>query len=207
MARSGRSSTACSTWDSSAYATPLRGSELATWWAQRLWMACWDAPDKGLFTDQKWMNLAPVFFPGVKVLLDPGLNAASWNLNARRITRTEKGYEANGSPLTFFHFTKAETVGPQMTALHASGSEAVAALWAEYLTALAERRSSLPAVPAWGFGSFLDGSPIAGDLRLAFRSDPGNAARIPDPFANPDQVRRLAPLSGHGGGRGDTTSD
>jgi hypothetical protein len=139
------------------------------------------------------MYLAPVFFPGVMVLRDPGLNAASWNLNGREITRAGQGYEANGSPLTFFHFTKAETVGPQMTALHASGSQAVASLWGEYLTALAARRKGLPAIPRWGFGSFLDGSPITGDLRLAFRADPGNAARIPDPFASPDQVRRLSP--------------
>lgn len=169
------------------------GHALARWWDERLWMACWDAPEQGLFTDQKWMNLAPVFFPGVVVLRDAGLNVASWNLNSRVIARSEDGYEANGEPLTFFHFTKAETVGPQMTALHAGTSQPVAQLWGDYLAALAARRSGLPRIPGWGYGRFHDGEPIADSLRRAFRADPGNAARIPDPFASPDLVRRLAP--------------
>ncbi|MGV1003171.1 MAG: hypothetical protein ACOYEV_00080 [Candidatus Nanopelagicales bacterium] len=169
------------------------GRALARWWADRLRLACWDAPGEGIFTDQKWMNLAPIFFPGVEVLRDPGLNVASWNLNSRAVTHDEQGYYANGSPLTFFHFTKAETVGPAMTALHAADSAAVARLWREYLEALHTRRSGLPARPAWGYGRFLTGEPVTDDLRLAYRADRANEVRIPDPLGHPAQVSALAP--------------
>ena len=34
----------------------------------------------GVYTDQRWCDLVPALFDGVKVLRDPGLNVASWNL-------------------------------------------------------------------------------------------------------------------------------
>jgi hypothetical protein len=50
------------------------GQQLAQWWAERLKMACWDNPEMGLFTDQRWMDLAPAMFPNIGILHDPGTN-------------------------------------------------------------------------------------------------------------------------------------
>ena len=49
------------------------GQRLARWWAERLKMACWDNPEMGLFTDQRWMDLAPALFPTIGILHDPGI--------------------------------------------------------------------------------------------------------------------------------------
>lgn len=32
------------------------------WWAQRLFLFCYDDMGRGIFTDQKWIDLAPCFF-------------------------------------------------------------------------------------------------------------------------------------------------
>jgi hypothetical protein len=48
------------------------GRRFADWWADRLEDWCHDRLDIGLFVDQKWCNLIPCFFDGVKVLRDPG---------------------------------------------------------------------------------------------------------------------------------------
>jgi hypothetical protein len=38
----------------------------------------------GLFTDQKWLNFAPVFFDGVSIIRSSRHNVATWNLTTRR---------------------------------------------------------------------------------------------------------------------------
>jgi hypothetical protein len=76
------------------------------WWADKLRTGARVDLPKGLFTDQKWCDLAPCFMPSLKVLNDPGYNVAYWNLAQREITRHEDGTcLVNGRPLVFFHFS------------------------------------------------------------------------------------------------------
>lgn len=75
------------------------------WWQRRLRKDCLVDPVRGLFTDQRWMDLAPGFFDDVCIHRDPGCDVAYWNLNHRTLEKTESGYSANGSPLKFFHFS------------------------------------------------------------------------------------------------------
>ena len=97
------------------------GVAFARWWADRLRDFCWDLPERGLFTDQRWIDLAPVFFPELKVLRDPGLNVASWNLAERHLRYDERGQVVmeDDAPLRFFHFTKALGAGQLMTRRYA----------------------------------------------------------------------------------------
>jgi hypothetical protein len=74
-----------------------------TWWAAR----CRDYAivdyKKGLFLDQKWLNLVPCFFKEVYILRDPGYHMASWNLSQRKLVRKGANqYYVNGRPLAFF---------------------------------------------------------------------------------------------------------
>ena len=60
-----------------------RTRDLAAWWADRCEFDCRvDLPD-GLFTDQRWMDLAPGFVDSLDVVREPGLNLAYWNLEGR----------------------------------------------------------------------------------------------------------------------------
>src|SRR5215468_1634567 len=65
-----------------------RSSESArclAWWRERVQLSCLAERAYGLFVDQLWMNLAPVFFDHVEVLRHPGCNVAYWNLHERRL--------------------------------------------------------------------------------------------------------------------------
>ena len=67
---------------------------------------CHNQIDCGLFTDQRWVDLAPAFFEGLKILRDPGYNVATWNLTHRTVAGSlESGLTVNGRPLCFFHFS------------------------------------------------------------------------------------------------------
>jgi glycosyltransferase involved in cell wall biosynthesis len=87
----------------------LRTTEISRrmlrWWQERLYDKCLVRISEALFTDQKWMDLAPGLFKDVFVLGHPGYNAAYWNLHGRRISRAAEGWRANGEPLFFFHFS------------------------------------------------------------------------------------------------------
>lgn len=84
-----------------------RGEEskrFAQWWATRLDMFCYDDIPRGIFTDQKWIDLAPGFF-NVFILKHPGYNIAPWNVSKRKLTFEENTYYVNGQPLRFFHYS------------------------------------------------------------------------------------------------------
>ena len=87
-----------------------RGAEtdkIIQWWKERLTTHCLLDKCNGIFVDQKWMDLAPLFFKGIVSVKHPGWNMAWWNLTERRLGKNEGGYYVNNSniPLIFFHFS------------------------------------------------------------------------------------------------------
>ncbi len=62
------------------------GRRFIDWWADRLTRWCYDEVPAGLFTDQRWVDLAPAIFDGIKILRDPQYNVSTWNLSHRRAT-------------------------------------------------------------------------------------------------------------------------
>jgi hypothetical protein len=92
-----------------AVAADRRGRRFARWWDARLRTYCLDAPHLGLFTDQRWVDLAPIFFEGVHVLRHEGCNVASWNIGERPITERDGRLWAGRYPLVFWHFSSVDT--------------------------------------------------------------------------------------------------
>lgn len=80
-------------------------SFLLEWWQDKLQCECLNLPEKGLFVDQKWMDLAPVYFENVKILKDQGYDVAYWNLYERSLHRRGDGIFAGESLLRFYHFS------------------------------------------------------------------------------------------------------
>ena len=74
------------------------------WFAERLSRDCLDAPERGLFLDQRWINFVPVYFDHV-LIRDTTCNVAYWNLHERSFTRSGQQFLVDGQPLTFFHFS------------------------------------------------------------------------------------------------------
>jgi len=82
------------------------------WWQTRLYTGCQANFARGLFVDQRWVDLVPGCFEGVHILRDPGYNVAYWNLHERTV-RTQDGQpRVNGGPLHFFHFSGYNPLDP-----------------------------------------------------------------------------------------------
>lgn len=74
------------------------------WWRGRLRRDCLNDTTRGLFVDQRWIDLAPALFEPA-ILKDPGYNVAYWNLPHRALTLDGDRILVDGRPLRFFHFS------------------------------------------------------------------------------------------------------
>jgi glycosyltransferase involved in cell wall biosynthesis len=161
------------------------------WWQEKLELQCVVDTQRGLFVDQKWIDLAPGLFPGVTILRHDGYNVAYWNLAQRRI----EGRRVNGQPLRFFHFSGADPAFPTLISKHDPRQQVAASgdagkLVSDYLAALraAGYKESRNAPYAYGF--FADGTRIADSARVAYRDSAElQAASGDDPFAHPELFR------------------
>jgi hypothetical protein len=75
------------------------------WWEDRCLTRGFHSPPDGFFVDQKFMDLASMFFDGVKPVRHPGLNVAYWNLHERPMHQQGQRYMVGDVPLIFFHFS------------------------------------------------------------------------------------------------------
>ncbi|GAB3098551.1 glycosyltransferase [Lysobacter terrae] len=82
-----------------------RTLEIVRWWGRRLETECVIDLPRGLFVDQKWADLLPSYIPQARILHHPGYNVAYWNLQQRKISKTESGWLAGSGPLRFVHFS------------------------------------------------------------------------------------------------------
>ncbi|WP_081381080.1 class I SAM-dependent methyltransferase [Rhodovulum sulfidophilum] len=80
-------------------------ADVVRWWARRMVDQCIIDLPRGIFVDQKWMDLLPAFLDGVHVLRHPGYNVAYWNLHERRIHGPDTALQCNGQPLRFVHYS------------------------------------------------------------------------------------------------------
>lgn len=105
---------------------PPTQSEFLDWWAERLLTDSQIDLERGLFTDQRWIDWVPSLFP-VEIIKHPGANVAYWNLHERQLHGREDTLnrlsevhqsaeltellrdhiEVNKSDLLFFHFSGA----------------------------------------------------------------------------------------------------
>jgi hypothetical protein len=75
------------------------------WWTERLKYYAFDKVAQGLFYDQKWLDLVPIYFENVYILKHEGYNVAYWNLFERNLKKINGNYYVNKKPLRFFHFS------------------------------------------------------------------------------------------------------
>lgn len=159
------------------------------WWAERLFLFCYDDKSRGIFTDQKWIDLVPCFYD-CHILKHHGYDFATWSLLGSDLREVDGRYSINGDPLRFIHFSGLDSgtidkaIGWWLTDANRG---TFVQLFAEY-RALLERngQASLGKTP-WSYDSYADGRPIALKARIAYR-EPGLWARVPHPFEANDAV-------------------
>ena len=160
------------------------GRRFSQWWAQRLLKYCHDDLPRGLFTDQKWVNLAPCFFDDVGILRSPAFNVATWNLTNRKATGSlQEGISINGEPLGFYHFSGFDS-GDQMTMLERYGKESpVLSRLRDWYIAECERhgQSALGTIGS-KYDHFTNGDRISRGYRLLYRQRVDLQRAFPNPY-------------------------
>ncbi|HEX8549904.1 MAG TPA: glycosyl transferase [Cytophagaceae bacterium] len=87
------------------------------WWKERLETQCFINEPAGLFVDQLWVNLAPIFFDNILIDKTLGHNMAYWNLHERFLTKNDGQYNLQtGEKLKFYHFSACNPNTPTMIA-------------------------------------------------------------------------------------------
>lgn len=160
------------------------GRQFARWWAERTYYFCQDDIPNGLFTDQRWMDLAPALFSGVEIMRNSRFNVAPWNLTTRRLSGgAEAGYQVDDKPLGFYHFTGFDSGAHHiMTGKYGPDNAAVAELVAWYRKTTAGLADSPLSVLPWAYGHYADDRPIPRAHRLIYRCRHDLQLRYPDPF-------------------------
>ena len=158
------------------------GRAFAAWWARELHRACYDAPQSGIFTDQKYCDLVPGLFDRVYIERDPGCNVASWNLSRRSLRFSGSDILVNGSPLKFYHFTKIGGDGDSMTERYGGNNSEVFEIWRWYKRQL--RTTAVPGIPNryWLYAAFSNGEAIPKSAREFYRGREDLMTYFDDPF-------------------------
>lgn len=178
----------------------LRRSEqtraLAQWWSRKLERDCVVDIPRGLFTDQKWMDLVPGLYARVHVERDAGWNVAYWNLAHREVQGSvEAGYAVNGRPLFFFHFS-GYSPGSRLISKHQDRftldtcTPAVRALFADYERDVAAQGRETFARMPYAFAALADGTVLPDCARQLIRQDMDWARPLPD-FRSAEGARFL----------------
>jgi glycosyltransferase involved in cell wall biosynthesis/SAM-dependent methyltransferase len=91
---------------------------LLDWWSERLENDCVNDPANGHFVDQRWIDLAPSFWPDLFLLRETTYNIAYWNLPTRTLETDGEGYRVDGEGLRFFHFSGYNPLRPDDLSKH-----------------------------------------------------------------------------------------
>jgi hypothetical protein len=144
--------------------------KLINWWTDRLHRACFDLKHIGLFTDQKWLNHATVFFDAY-VLRHPGYNVGPWSLMSRGVTLEENRVLVEGLPLRFMHFSGFPDTFNQCVEFWAKeGKEILLKLSDDYAALLKQRNvAGLSAMP-WSYAQYASKTPISLFARMKWRT-------------------------------------
>lgn len=87
-------------------------SKFLHWWMTKLKTECYMDIQNGMFVDQLYCNMVPLYFEGVKIDKYPGFNISYWNLHERQLTFKDGKYFSNGEPLVFYHYSGIDIKDP-----------------------------------------------------------------------------------------------
>jgi hypothetical protein len=174
------------------------GFKFLDWWSKRCLEFGFYEPQRGLAVDQKWMDLCSSFFPGMKVLRDPGLNVAFWNLHERSISKCGVSWLVNGKyPLRFFHFSSFNTTSPHAIAEKQSRFAAdsrpdLHELLDSYAARLRANESDSYSGCPYSFDYFEDGTYVTPSLRRFYAALESHFPVSENPFSRGSSLQRFA---------------
>ena len=177
------------------------------WWSRRCLDYGFYEPQAGLAVDQKWVDLGPSFFPGMKILRDPGLNVAFWNLHERVVSCHDGVWFVNEeAPLRFFHFSSFNPDHPHAIAHKQSrfaqeSRPDLHELLDSYAADLRENNHDFYAGYDYSFNYFEDGIYVSPSLRRFYAALESRFPRKENPFCHGSAFQRFALAHGLAGSR------
>lgn len=160
-----------------------RGLAFVTWWRDRLRDFCMKDIPHGIFTDQSWVDLAPVLFDGIYILRKPNYNVATWNINRRQVTEQDGKYFVDGLPLQFYHFSGFDSGGQEvMLKRYGHDNPALYQLREWYIQAMDANGQQELGRKEIAYARYDNGEVIRREHRLVMRTDAGVQKQFPHPF-------------------------
>ena len=148
---------------------------IVAWWARRLQYECVSEPERGIFVDQKFMDLVPGFAADARILRETGYNLAYWNLFQRKLGKFSKQWVVDGERLRFVHFSGIDPANLQRLSKHttAFGSDEISPELAELMQSYARKvldngHGRVPAA-TYAYARFASGTRIHERVRQMFR--------------------------------------
>lgn len=87
------------------FAVNRNATEILAWWAECCMYKLTKSTSRGLFDDQKYLDILPVKFEGVKILKHKGCNLAGWNATEYSLVNQPTDLTIEGlTPIVFIHF-------------------------------------------------------------------------------------------------------
>ena len=164
------------------------GRRFLDWWSNRCLNFCYDDIPGGLFTDQRWVDLAPAFFTDLYILREPIYNVATWNLTHRIATgNLEQGILINDEPLCFYHFSGFDSGAQEiMLKKYGSSSPVLFGLRQWYIDQCNKMgQFELGKLPCF-YSSFDNGELITKQQRLLYRERVDLQQAFKNPFCTHD---------------------
>jgi hypothetical protein len=160
---------------------------LLSWWKDRLYDKCLQAPISGYAVDQVWMSLIPCFFDDYFVLKEPGYNVAYWNLHERSIAKKDGQYYINDEPLYFFHFSgidpnNLDNISKYQNRFRAKDITELGELFETYKSRLMENGYYESVKWPYYYGYFKNGTRISDFVRAMYWGSGANSRKFGNPF-------------------------
>ena len=168
-----------------AATTKGQGFDFICWWADRLRLFCRDHIPGGLFTDQRWCDLAPAFFSNLGIVRDRGCNVATWNIAHRPLSKDKAGlYCVAGVPLRFYHFTSYDNGNGFGMLMKYAATQALAhELWGNYGKDLLAEGQGDEHLKNWYYGQFEQGESIPLESRRTYQARQYLQKTFPNPYS------------------------
>ncbi|MBI5640430.1 MAG: hypothetical protein HZA17_08395, partial [Nitrospirae bacterium] len=162
---------------------------MISWWQKRLYSNCIHAVEKGLFVDQKWMDLVPGMYEDVLILREPGYNVAYWNFHCRAVEIRGKQISVNGEPAYFFHFSGFDPENMEPVSKHqnrykmSSMLKDIQSVFREYRDRLLANGYKECKSWSYAFGCFSTGEKIPELARRLYLSMGDEVKKFGNPFS------------------------
>ena len=168
------------------------GRKCVDWWADRLYLFCYDDIQRGIFTDQKWFDLVPCFF-NATVFKHHGYDFAPWSLLNCNMETRESEYYIEGDPLRFIHFSGlGHSAEKCMKDWLPEGEHPFKELYARYKSIHDANNTDNISKTPWSYSRYESGEPIDDEIRIAYLSNYDVMFMEENPFAKSNRFYEKA---------------